>query len=61
MPTALLIFAHDSFVMSHPLSIVTNGRHHGESHGTYLPFLLARRIQHTHLYSDTLTYRLVIG
>ena len=47
--------------MSHPLSIITNGRHHGEPHGTYLPFLLARRIQHIHLYSDMLTYRLVIG
>ena len=46
--------------MSHPLSIITNGRHHGEPHGTYLPFLLAHRIQHIHLYSDTLTYRFVI-
>ena len=54
-------FAHDSFLMSHPLSIITNSRHHGEPHGTYLPFLLARRIQDIHLYSDTLTYQLVIG
>ena len=47
--------------MSHPLSIITNGQHHGEPHGTYLPFLLAHHIQHIHLYSDTLTYQFVIG
>ena len=29
-------FAHDSFIMSHPLSIITNGRHHVKPFRTYL-------------------------
>ena len=40
---------------------ITHRQHHRESFGTYLPFLVATCIQHIHLYSDTLTYRLVIG
>ena len=30
--SSLSPFAHDSFVMSHPLSIITNGQHHREPH-----------------------------
>jgi hypothetical protein len=36
-------------------------RHQGEPFRTYLPFLLATRIQYIHLYSDMLTYRPIIG
>ena len=47
--------------ISHPLSIITNGRPHREPFGTYLSFLLANHIQHTHSYSNLLTYWFVIG
>ena len=34
--SSLSPFAHDSFIMSHPLSIITNGRHHVKPFRTYL-------------------------
>ena len=44
-------FAHDPFLIGHPLSSITNGQSFGETLG---PFLLVNCIQHIHSYSDLL-------